>query len=169
MTPRDPADCPLCAGSGEVNITPVGAPDSEQGTYGCPLCIAAERDEAEDQRVLDQIRWCEQEIKRLRSLLPAKYKSVGQFSQGIGARGPVLLEDGQPVDIDRAVSLLNTLTAPRRFRHRTTDQVYELLLEALRETDGVDLVVYRGVVSGQVWVRPAEQFFDGRFEELNDA
>lgn len=32
---------------------------------------------------------------------------IGYFSQGIGPNGPVLLEDGQPISIERAIYLLN--------------------------------------------------------------
>lgn len=37
--------CDLCGGSGEVEITPFGRPDDERDSFGCPACIAAERDE----------------------------------------------------------------------------------------------------------------------------
>ncbi len=37
--------CELCAGSGEVVITPIGEDDGQAGTYGCPICIAKQRDE----------------------------------------------------------------------------------------------------------------------------
>lgn len=36
--------CDLCGGSGEVEITPFGRPDDERDSFGCPACIAAERD-----------------------------------------------------------------------------------------------------------------------------
>lgn len=42
-------ECELCAGSGEVIITPVGGNDSDAGVYGCPMCIAKERDELQKQ------------------------------------------------------------------------------------------------------------------------
>lgn len=42
-------ECELCAGSGEVTITPVGCDESRAGDYGCPLCIAKERDELQKQ------------------------------------------------------------------------------------------------------------------------
>ena len=43
-------NCELCGGSGEVIITPYGAPDSQAAIYGCPMCIQADRDKAEQQR-----------------------------------------------------------------------------------------------------------------------
>lgn len=42
-------ECELCAGSGEVTITPVGGNESQSDEYGCPLCIAKERDELQKQ------------------------------------------------------------------------------------------------------------------------
>ena len=42
-------ECELCAGSGEVTITPVGASDSAADQYGCPVCIAKERDALQKQ------------------------------------------------------------------------------------------------------------------------
>lgn len=45
MEARDTGECRLCCGIGEVTITPIGEPDSEATSYGCPVCIAAERDE----------------------------------------------------------------------------------------------------------------------------
>lgn len=47
--PYDGSDCPLCGGVGELSITPYGAPESEAGTYGCPICIAGERDDEIDE------------------------------------------------------------------------------------------------------------------------
>lgn len=41
-------ECPLCAGSGEVTIIPVGGSDADAGDYGCPVCIAKERDELQN-------------------------------------------------------------------------------------------------------------------------
>lgn len=52
---------------------------------------------------------------------------------------------------------------PRRWRHRKTGGLYEELHRALVERDLTPVVVYRGE-DGQVWVRPAKQFDDGRFE-----
>lgn len=42
-------ECELCAGIGEVTITPVGGNEAQAGEYGCPLCIAKERDELQKQ------------------------------------------------------------------------------------------------------------------------
>ena len=50
MSAHNPDECPLCSGSGEVTITPFGADDGKADSYGCPACIAADRDKAEQQR-----------------------------------------------------------------------------------------------------------------------
>lgn len=41
-------ECELCAGSGEVTIIPVGGSDADARDYGCPMCIAKERDALQD-------------------------------------------------------------------------------------------------------------------------
>lgn len=42
--------CELCGGSGEVITTPYGMSDKHAANYGCPICIQADRDKAEQQR-----------------------------------------------------------------------------------------------------------------------
>ena len=54
-------------------------------------------------------------------------------------------------------------TGPTRWRHRKSGDVYEELHRGLIERDLTPVVVYRGE-DGRVWVRPARQFDDGRFE-----
>lgn len=57
---------------------------------------------------------------------------------------------------------------PRRFRHVKRGTTYEVLAIAENENQrGASVVVYRGEDDGKVWTRPADQFFDGRFEELS--
>lgn len=54
------------------------------------------------------------------------------------------------------------------FRHKTRKTVYELLCkDAFLEKDMTVMAIYEDTHSGQVWVRPASEFFDGRFEEEN--
>ena len=66
-----------------------------------------------------------------------------------------------------------------RYRHKKRGTVYEILTtEALmqcatrehleREFESKFFTVYRSVESRHVWVRPTEEFMDGRFEELRD-
>lgn len=44
MNHADIDDCPLCGGCGEVTIVPHGGADGDADSYGCPMCIQAERD-----------------------------------------------------------------------------------------------------------------------------
>lgn len=50
-----------------------------------------------------------------------------------------------------------------RYRHIKTNGLYEILACGKQEADESDVVVYRNVATGEVWVRPRELFFDGRF------
>lgn len=47
--------------------------------------------------------------------------------------------------------------------HRKTGERYEILYHGLQEGDLSSVVIYRKWTGGPVWVRPAEEFFDGRF------
>jgi predicted HAD superfamily Cof-like phosphohydrolase len=46
--------------------------------------------------------------------------------------------------------------------------LYELLAEGKNEATLTDVVIYRSCQKGDVWVRPKEEFFDGRFEKVGD-
>ena len=48
--------------------------------------------------------------------------------------------------------------------HKKTGHRYEIVTFALIEATLEPSVVYRSE-KGQVWIRPAEQFFDGRFQQ----
>lgn len=52
------------------------------------------------------------------------------------------------------------------WRHERTGGVYATLMTAERESDHEPMLVYRSVDDGTVWVRPAEEFFDGRFKRV---
>lgn len=52
----DRTECHLCAGSGEVYFVPMGAPDCAADNFGCPACVAAERDEEIARLTADNIR-----------------------------------------------------------------------------------------------------------------
>lgn len=57
---------------------------------------------------------------------------------------------------------------PHLYRHVKRGTIYEVLFDdATRESDKAQLVVYRCIEDGKVWVRPASEFFDGRFEILD--
>lgn len=59
-----------------------------------------------------------------------------------------------------------------RYRHRIRGSTYRVLFEAAKaqssivELEDMTMVVYQGEADGLVWVRPALEFFDGRFEKL---
>jgi hypothetical protein len=50
-------------------------------------------------------------------------------------------------------------------QHRKTDGLYQLRHRAVIEETMTPAVVYEGQ-DGTLWVRPATEFFDGRFAEL---
>lgn len=50
--------------------------------------------------------------------------------------------------------------------HKKTSNRYEIITFALIEATLEPSVVYRSE-KGQVWIRPAEEFFDGRFQQEN--
>jgi len=57
-----------------------------------------------------------------------------------------------------------------RYRHVKRGSTYEIISVGEDENNrGTQLVVYRGEDDGKIWVRPADQFFDGRFEQLSDS
>ena len=54
------------------------------------------------------------------------------------------------------------------WRHVKTGRIYEHVAHALREHDQVPMVVYRATdEAARVWVRPAVEFYDGRFQRMS--
>lgn len=60
----------------------------------------------------------------------------------------------------------------KRYMHKKTGGLYRVMDEKARiESEGMDgelQVVYRHAETGSVWVRPSSEFFDGRFELVNE-
>lgn len=55
------------------------------------------------------------------------------------------------------------------WRHLKTGHIYDLKTIGLLEKDLTPVIVYQSRVwPNQVWVRPATEFLDGRFETFTD-
>lgn len=53
------------------------------------------------------------------------------------------------------------------YKHLQTNRIYCLLTHATDKSTGEDMVVYQSVKTGRIWIRPSQEFFDGRFEEVS--
>ena len=49
-------------------------------------------------------------------------------------------------------------------RHIKSGRIYRIQMLATEEATVSPVVVYACALTGHVWVRPAKEFFDGRFE-----
>ncbi|GAN86393.1 DUF1653 domain-containing protein [Komagataeibacter intermedius] len=56
------------------------------------------------------------------------------------------------------------------YRHKKRGGLYIVHGRATLQVDGphdmAECVIYSSTADGRVWVRPASEFFDGRFEEV---
>lgn len=50
------------------------------------------------------------------------------------------------------------------YRHTKRGSVYRLINIGIQEASLESVVIYSDVHTGTIWVRPASEFFDGRFE-----
>lgn len=53
------------------------------------------------------------------------------------------------------------------YKHVKTKGEYEIVCFANLESPVRPVVVYRNLVTQEVWVRPSEEFFDGRFRAVD--
>lgn len=60
--------------------------------------------------------------------------------------------------------------ASRIYRHKKRGSEYIILAEAPLQInghlDGITMIICQCVTDGQIWVRPKDEFFDGRFEKV---
>lgn len=56
----------------------------------------------------------------------------------------------------------------KRYRHVKSGGVYEIVTRAKQEKDGTEVVVYKALVDGSIWSRPASEFDDGRFVDCTN-
>lgn len=52
------------------------------------------------------------------------------------------------------------------YKHIKSGGLYRLVCLAVHEGTGAHYAVYESLKTGEVWLRPSEEFFDGRFEEV---
>lgn len=51
-----------------------------------------------------------------------------------------------------------------RYTHIATGKKYKVLFHAILENTLEPSVVYQSLSDGTIWVRPAKEFYDGRFK-----
>lgn len=51
----------------------------------------------------------------------------------------------------------------RTYKHLRTGGTYRIVMTAICEADSVEMTVYQSLDTGEVWVRPTKEFYDGRF------
>lgn len=70
--------------------------------------------------------------------------------------------------VDVSAFVPSVAATGQRWRHVKTGGVYEFVAEAMNEADTSVVIVYRNVETGVTWVRAAGEFFDGRFECVDE-
>ena len=63
--------------------------------------------------------------------------------------------------------MITTCNIGSLFRHKKTGGVYRPLMVCELESDLTEMVVYKNIDTGRVWVRPVSEFYDGRFEPIS--
>ena len=77
----------------------------------------------------------------------------------IAAVNPGALPERMPAPAPRA----SAGAVPDGWRHVKTGGLYQVLTPAHLEADESPVIVYRNMDDGKTWVRPASEFYDGRF------
>lgn len=59
------------------------------------------------------------------------------------------------------------------WKHKKRGTTYDILAHGIlqmsdKQYDMMEVVVYECLETGQVWVRPETEFYDGRFEHLSE-
>ena len=54
------------------------------------------------------------------------------------------------------------------YLHKKSGGLYEVICNATNESNKELMVVYRNMITGERWVRPADEFNDGRFTRVQD-
>ena len=52
------------------------------------------------------------------------------------------------------------------WRHDKTGGLYQVICEAENEGDLTPIIVYQNLIDKRIWVRPRDQFLDGRFSKV---
>jgi len=55
--------------------------------------------------------------------------------------------------------------SPELWIHKKTGGVYVILFEGVMENSGLKTVGYQAIEGGVIWIRPRDEFYDGRFEQ----
>jgi len=72
-------------------------------------------------------------------------------------------------DIRRARAALEGVTPPAAlWQHKKTGGIYEIIGYCYIENQNKPGVLYRNISTGVTWMRPKEEFFDGRFEKIKE-
>jgi hypothetical protein len=61
----------------------------------------------------------------------------------------------------------------KKYKHKKRNSVYSILTIGTfqcsdKNLDNTEVVIYRDIKDLKIWVRPKDEFFDGRFEEIKD-
>lgn len=54
------------------------------------------------------------------------------------------------------------------YRHLKSGGLYCVIAEGKMEMDQTPVVVYENLNTGEIWIRPHSEFYDGRFKRIED-